>query len=712
MSEPSTGLDRPAPSGTGNEPQPPRAQAHPRVLQSPFGERIDPYYWLRDDRREDPRVLQHLRAENAYREAAMAGTAALERRLYEEIVARLPQDDRSVPYLKNGYWYYARYLAGLEHPVFARRADHALAPEEVLLDANELAREHEYYRIGSLEVSPDSRRLAYCEDVVGRREYRLRFKDLDAGRLEPEIIEDVEPDIAWANDGCTVLYVAKDPETLLGVYVRRHRIGTDPREDALVFEQTDRSFYTGVTKSKSERFIFIYMESTVASEWRFADADDPSLEFRTFLAHEPDHEYQIEHLGPWFVIRTNWSAPNFRLMYAPIDALGDRARWRELLSHRDDGFIHDFDVFNGFVAVSLRSGGLRRILLQPLPDGAGPAPWPQSAAQLWIDGDEPAFTLDLGDNAQMDAKVLRYTYSSPTTPTVTYDYDLRTGTREERKREAVIGDFEPSRYRCEFIHVQAADGASIPVSIVYHRDTPRDGTAPLLVYAYGAYGLCVDPAFSVSRLSLLDRGFVHATAHVRGGQELGRAWYDAGRLRHKANSFSDFIDATRALVAGGYGGADRVFAMGGSAGGLLVAAVANLAPELYRGIVAQVPFVDVVTTMLDQSIPLTTNEYDEWGDPSRAEDYAYMLSYSPYDNVTRQAYPAMLVTTGLWDSQVQYYEPVKWVAKLREHTTGGEPILLHVEMEAGHGGKAGRFERYGEVAMEFAFLLGRLARIA
>ena len=696
---------------TESPPPPPYAVPRPRPVHSPHGARADPYYWLRDDERSDPEVLAYLSAENAYRRSMMDSVAPFERALFSEMTTRVPQVDRSVPYLHQGWWYYTRYEAAREHPLFARRRLSMEAPEEILLDANALAATHDYYQIGAFEISPDSNQLAYCEDTVGRREYRLCFKDLQTGETSPTTIPDVEADLAWANDSRTLLYVAKDPETLLGRYVKKHRLGGDPALDELVFEQGDLSFYTGVSKSKSDRFIFLHMESTVSSEWRYADASDPALEFKVFLAHERDHEYQVEHSGGWFLIRSNWQAPNFRLFCVEIGAESSRAAWREVVAHRDDAFIHDFDVFTRFLAVSVRTQGLRRILIAPLPAvdaaAARAAGAPERAA-FYIEGDESAFTTDLGDNPALDTRLVRYVYCSLTTPAITYDYDVDSGARILQKRESVVGDFDAARYRTEFVFAAAADGARIPVSIVYRADTPRDGTAPLLLYAYGAYGLCVDPAFSRARLSLLDRGFVYAIAHVRGGQEMGRAWYDAGRLRHKRNSFTDFIDVTRHLVAARYGAADKICAMGGSAGGLLVAAVANLAPELYRAIVAQVPFVDVVTTMLDQSIPLTTNEYDEWGNPQVLGDYEYLLSYSPYDNVRAQDYPAMLVTTGLWDSQVQYFEPAKWVAKLRALKTDHHPLLLHVELEAGHGGKSGRFEHYHEIALEYAFLLDQV----
>jgi oligopeptidase B len=680
---------------------PPRAKLVPHSVESPHGSRLDPYYWLRDDDREDPEVLAYLAAENAYLEQEFAPIKPLEDALFDEIVARLKQDDSSVPYRKNGYWYYTRFEVGKEHPIFARRLEGAEdSPEQILLDANALAAGHEYYDVGALAVSPDSTTLAFCEDIVGRREYRLRFRDLATGAVDEVAICPVEPDLAWANDSRTVLYVEKDRDTLLGLYVKKHVRGTDPATDVLVFEQTDKSFYTNVAKSKSERYLFILMESTVASEWRYADADDPALEFHLFLGAERDHEYQLEHWRDRFVVRTNWQADNFRIMLAGIGPASLREDWVDVVPHRESQFIDDFDVFETFLAVSVREGGLKKISIRPLPGSDGD--------EFFIASDEAAYTMGISVNPELDTTLVRYTYSSLTTPKTVYDYDVRTRERTLLKRDPVQGAFDPADYRTEFLFVGARDGARIPVSLVYRAGTPRDGTAPMLQYAYGAYGISMDPGFSSSRLSLLDRGFVYAIAHVRGGQELGRHWYDSGRLAQKMNSFTDFIDVTRALVALGIAAKDSVFAMGGSAGGLLVGAAANLAAQDYRAIVAQVPFVDVVTTMLDDSIPLTTNEYDEWGDPRDPRLYSYMLSYSPYDNVRRQAYPAMLITTGLWDSQVQYYEPAKWVAKLRSLKTDRNLLLLHTDMEAGHGGKSGRFQRYREIAMEYAFILSQL----
>jgi oligopeptidase B len=489
--------------------------------------------------------------------------------------------------------------------------------------------------------------------------------------------------------------VEKHPETLLGYRVRRHMLGTDPASDPLIYEQDDESFYTEVKKTKDERYLLIVAESTVSTEVRYADAADPALNFRVFLPRERDHEYHVDHLEGRWIIRSNWQAPNFRLLEAKVGEEGDRANWRELMAHRDDAFILGFDVFKDFLAIEERSGALRKIRIRPWDGGA----------DFFIAADEAAYTTVLGQNAEIDTHIVRYEYSSLTMPNSTYDYDIQTGEKQLLKRDPVLGDFDTANYRTELLWAAARDGAKVPVSLVYRVGFKRDGHAPLLQYGYGSYGYSMDPTFSIARLSLLDRGFVYAIAHVRGGQEMGRRWYDQGRLLNKINSFTDFIDVTRFLVQEGYADPKRVSAMGGSAGGLLMGAVANMAPGDYRAIVAQVPFVDVVTTMLDESIPLTANEFDEWGNPKEKASYDYMLSYSPYDNVAHQDYPAILVTTGFWDSQVQYYEPAKWVARLRARKTGTNPLLFRTTMEAGHGGKSGRFQRFHEIAEEYAFIL-------
>ena len=676
-------------------PVPPIAAVRPHAVESPNGARNDEYYWLRDDARASPEVIGYLEAENAYKAAMTAHTEALEEKVYGEIIGRIKQDDSTVPYRLRGHWYYTRYETGQEYPIYARKAGTLDAPEQVMLDVNRMAEGHGFFQVGSTTIAPDNNLLAFTEDPVGRRQYTLRVKNLATGELLPDRIENVDPHVAWTADSRSILYLEKDPETLLARRVRRHVLGTDPAQDALVYEQDDESFYTSVGTTKDEHYLTIFARSTVSTEVRYADAADPTLTFRVFLPRERDLEYYPDHLDGRWIIRTNWQAPNYRLMEAKVGEEGDRANWRELLAHREDAFVDGFDLFSDFLAIEERSDAMRKIRIRPWGGGK----------DFYIGSDEPAYTTSLGVNAEIDTRIVRYEYTSLTTPMTVYDYDIQTGERKLMKRTPVLGGFDSANYRTELVWAPARDGAKIPVSLVYRAGVLRDGSAPMLQYGYGSYGATMDPAFSIARVSLLDRGFVYALAHIRGGQEMGRRWYENGRLLHKKNTFTDFIDVTRFLVQEGYADGKRVSAMGGSAGGLLVGAVANMAPGDYRAIVAQVPFVDVVTTMLDESIPLTTNEFDEWGDPKKKEYYDYMSSYSPYDNVARQAYPAMLVTTGLHDSQVQYWEPAKWVARLRARKTDANPLLYRTTMEAGHGGKSGRFQRFREIAEEYAFIL-------
>ncbi len=683
----------------------PVAPCRPHFVASPHGTRPDEYYWMRDDDRSAPDVLAYLEAENVYAEAQLAPLAGVEQALFDELTARLQPEDASVAVRYHGYWYYRRFVPGSEYPVHARRADDSGAAEQILLDVNALAREHAFFDLGSCEVSPDGQRLAYTQDTVGRRQYTLRVKDLHSGQLLADEVVNVEAGIVWAADSQTLLYIEKDPATLLSVRVHAHRLGTPVHDDRLLYEEADHSYYLGLDKSRSEAYVFLCSESTQQSQWRYADAADPALRFRPVLPREPDHEYQVEHRGDEFIIRTNWQAPNFRIVRVPVAASADKARWTDVVAHRADAFIEDFEVADAVLAVNERVDGLLRIRLHDWARGADPS------GDTLIASGEAAYAMSLQQTPDIASPWLRYVYTSLTTPRTTYDLDLRDGTRHWRKTEAVLGGFDPAHYATEYRRAPARDGAAIPVSLAYRRDTPRDGSAPIYQYAYGAYGYSLDPSFRSSWLSLLDRGFVVAIAHVRGGQELGRDWYDQGRLLHKRNSFTDFLDVTDMLVRERYGAADRVCAQGGSAGGLLVGAVANLAPERYCAIVAHVPFVDVVTTMLDESIPLTTNEFDQWGDPRQRRYYDYLLSYSPYDNVQARDYPAMLVFTGLWDSQVQYFEPAKWVARLRQRKTDARPLLFCTDMSAGHGGKSGRFQRYHEIAREFAFLLWQTGRL-
>jgi oligopeptidase B len=680
------------------EPQPPVAAVKPYTVKSPNGDRSDNYYWLRDDTRSNPEVLAHLQAETDYAETMLAHTKPAQELLYNEIVGRIKQDDATVPYRKDGYWYYMRFETGKEYPVHARRKGSLDAAEEVLLDTNALAEGKAFYQASGLMVSSDGTQLVYAEDVTGRRQFVLRFKNLATGQYWPESIGNVEARAVWAADNKTVLYIEKDPVTLLGKRVRRHTLGTDPKSDTLVYEEQDESYYMGVGRGRSGRFLYIGLSSTVSSEWRYADAADPKLEFKVIYPRERDHEYSVEDHDDEFVITSNWQAKNFRLLRTKIADAQDRSKWRDWLPHRDDALIENATVLKDFVAINERSGGLSKIRIKHWADGA----------EELISFDEPAYTAFVAATPEYDNDELRFVYTSMTTPPSTYDLNVKTGVRKLMKRDPVLGDFDPARYRTEFVFAPARDGTQIPVSLVYRADIRRDGKAPLYQYGYGSYGASMDPTFSATRLSLLDRGVVYAIAHIRGGEEMGRAWYENGRQLKKMNTFTDFIDVTDFLVAQGYAAKDRVVAQGGSAGGLLMGAIANLAPEKYRAIVADVPFVDVVTTMLDESIPLTTNEFDEWGNPKQKTFYDYMLSYSPYDNVRAQAYPAMLVTTGLHDSQVQYFEPAKWVAKLRTLKTDRNPLLFHINMEAGHGGKSGRFQRYREVAMDYGFLFDQL----
>lgn len=674
---------------------PPDAAKKPHAVKAPFGaERNDEYYWLRDDDRKNPDMLAYLNAENAYVDAQMAPLKTLKETLYKEIVARIKQDDSSVPYRERGYWYYTRFETGKDYPVHARRKGSMEAGEEVLLDVNALAAGKNYYSVGDFEVSQDNQLLAYAEDDVGRRQYVIRFKNLATGQLYPDIIKGVSPNLVWADDNKTVFYVENDPETLLTVRVKKHVLGTPAAQDVLVYEEKDDSFYMGIGRTRDDKYICIGVESTVSSESRCAPAANPD-KFVVLAPRERDVEYSADHLDGRWVIRTNWNASNFKLMTAPSDATS-RDQWKDYVPHSEQVYIEGFELFDGFTAISERSDGLERIRLLR-PDGKAE----------YVKADEPAYSMGLDTNSEHDTPWLRYSYTSMTTPATTYELNTQTGERRQLKQQPVLG-YDASKYTTERVWVQARDGTKVPVSLVYKNGFKKDGTAALLQYGYGSYGASMDPGFSGPVVSLLDRGMVYAIAHIRGGQEMGRAWYDNGKLLHKKNTFNDFIDVTDALVKQGYASKDRVGAMGGSAGGLLMGAITNMAPEKYRVIVTQVPFVDVVTTMLDPTIPLTTNEYDEWGNPEKKEFYDYIVTYSPYDNLQKHAYPAIFVGTGLWDSQVQYWEPAKYVARLRDVNTGTLPVLFRTNMDAGHGGKSGRFRRYNEMSEYYAFVIDEL----
>lgn len=674
---------------------PPVAERRPHEVTSPHGTRQDPYYWLRDDQRTDADVLSYLRAENAYTEAQLAPAKSLEETLFAEMRARVKEDDASVPVLDRGYWYYVRYETQKQYPIYARKPGSQDADEEIVLDGNRLAAGHAFYKIGNYAVSPNGRLVAWAEDTVGRNQFVLRVKDLTTGELLPDTATNISGAIAWAADSQTLFYGGKDPVTLRADRVTRHVLGTP--EHALVYREADASFYVGVGETKSHRYITIGMRSTTQSEYMLIDARTPDAKPSVFIPRAKDHIYGMDHLGDRFVVRTNDHAKNFRVVEVAADRPSDRSAWKDIVPHRADTLVEAVALFDRFIALSVRSGGLRKV--QVLPNGAPP---------FFIDAQDPAYVMSVYDLPDATSSRVRYVYESMTQPSSVYELDLATHERTLLKQQPVP-TYDPSRYTSEYIHATASDGTKIPISIVYKKGTKLDGTAPLLVYGYGAYGICMEPSFSGARTSLLDRGVVYAIAHIRGGQEMGRAWYEDGKLAHKKNTFTDFIAATEYLVAQRYGAPDRVFAMGGSAGGLLVGAIANLRPDLYRGIVAFVPFVDVVTSMLDETIPLTTNEYDEWGNPTRDQDaYEYMLSYSPYDNVIAQDYPAIYVRTGLHDSQVQYWEPAKWVAKLRATKLDANPLLLDTNMTAGHGGASGRFDALREIARAYAFILTTL----
>ena len=685
----------PAYAHAQTEPTPPTVAQKPHTVKGPK-DRNDPYYWLRDDTRKNADLLAYLNAENAYADAMLAHTRPLQEALFNEIVSRIKQDDSSVPVRQRGYYYYTRYDAGADYPILARKQGSLSAQEQVMLDQPAMAKGHGFFAIGDWTVSQDNKLLAYAEDTVGRRQYSLKVKNLETGETLSDVVENVEPNLVWADDNKTIYYIEKDPVTLLSKRVKAHVLGTPASADTLVYEEKDDSYYMGVGRTSDDKYICIFEQATVSNEQRCTSAARPD-EFLVLAPREREFRYGADHIGDRWVIRTNWNAPNYKLMtVADASIAKGRGAWSDLVGQDPQIFIEDFKPFNSFIAIEERSGGNKHIRLLG-----------NDGKSKDVASDEPAYAMSLGDNREVDTTKLRYVYDSLTTPRIFYEVDGTTAARTVLKRTPAPG-YDPSQYVTERVWATARDGTKIPVSVVYKKGFKRDGTAAMLQYGYGSYGLSMDPAWSPTFVPLLDRGMVYAIAHIRGGQEMGRAWYDAGHLLNKKNSFTDFVDVTRDLVAMKYAAKDRVAALGGSAGGLLMGAVANMAPQDYRVIISQVPFVDVVTTMLDASIPLTTNEYDEWGNPAEPKYYDYMLSYSPYDNISAQKYPAMFVGTGLWDSQVQYYEPTKYVAKLRATKTDTNPLVFRVNMEAGHGGKSGRFEQYRSRAEYYAFMLDQL----
>ena len=672
--------------------KPPVAKKIPHKVYAPFEEREDPYYWM--NQRQDPEVLAHLEAENRYAQSVLCPTKQLQSELFEEMKARYRKDDDSLPYFFNGYWYIVRYEKGKEYPVFLRKKESLSAREELLLDANALAQGYSYLDVGSIAVSEDNRLLSYSFDTVGMRNFTVHFRDLETGQNLEDTLEETSGKVVWAGDGKHVFYVTKD-SALRAYRVLRHTLGTAKEQDTVVFEEPDETFDVHVYKSKSQKYIFISSSSSVSDEHHFLPSSDVHSPWRVLQPRTRDLEYAVEHFGDEFFIITNaQGATNFKLVKTPVETPGIE-HWQEVVPHQEEVLLEGFELFDQYLVLEQRIKGLLEIKITEFSTGDSHV----------IEFSDPCYTAYIGVNMEFSTTKLRYGYTSLTKPSSVYEYDMKTRSTMLLKRQEVLGDFTPDDYTSERLWATARDGKEVAISLVYRNSTPKSSETPLLLYGYGSYGHTVDASFSSVRLSLLDRGFVFAIAHVRGGEYLGRDWYEEGKLLKKKNTFYDFIDCAHHLIQEGRTSAAHLYAMGGSAGGLLVGAVANMEPQLFRGIVAQVPFVDVLTTMLDETIPLTTGEYDEWGDPRKKKYYEYIRSYSPYDNVTAQAYPSILVSTGFHDSQVQYFEPAKWVAKLREYSTSGNPILLVTDMESGHGGKSGRFESLHEEALEYAFLL-------
>ena len=668
----------------------PKAKEIPHEMTMHGHTRVDEFYWLRD--RENPEVIDYLNAENAYREKIMSGTEEFQKRLYDEMVGRIKKDDSSVPYELDGYFYYTRYTEEGEYPIYCRREGSMDADEEVLLDVNELAEGHSYFQVSGMSIHPNNQKIVFGVDTVSRRIYTLHTKDLVTGEVQAISEAECSGGGTWSADGSYVFYTVKDLETLRSNAIKRWNAELGTHET--IFEEEDETFSCYVYKSKSRKYLLIGSSSTLSDEHRFIPADQPTADFQIIQPRERGLEYGVSHFGDHFYIRTNADeATNFKLMKAPVSNPG-KANWEPVVDHREDVFLEGMEIFSAYLVLEERNQGLTQIRIQP---------WGGEA--FYLPFEEESYTAYIGTNPSFEQKHLRFGYTSLTTPGSVIDYDFATGEKTIRKEQEVIGGYDKSRYETKRMWADAPDGTKVPMSIVYRKDLLRaDGPNPTLLYGYGSYGITIDPQFSSVRLSLLDRGFVYAIAHIRGSQYLGRPWYEDGKMFEKKNTFTDFISCAEALIDSGYAAPSTLMAMGGSAGGLLMGAVVNERPDLFRGVIAAVPFVDVVTTMLDESIPLTTGEYDEWGNPNNEDSYHYMLSYSPYDQVGAKPYPAMLITTGLHDSQVQYWEPAKWMARLRKLRTNKEqPLLMYCNMETGHGGASGRFEALKETAMEYAF---------
>ncbi|MEG0931028.1 S9 family peptidase [Algoriella sp.] len=671
--------------------QAPIAKKIEKKLEKHGDIRIDNYYWLND--RENPEVIHYLEEENKYTEEILKPTEEFQAKLFEEMKSRIKEDDSSVPYKINGYWYLTEYQKGKEYPIHKRRKDSLDNPDEILFDVNPMAEGHAYYKLGGLSVSPNNEMCTFGVDNVSRRIFTIQIKDLKTGEILADKIENTTGGSVWAADNQTLFYTRKD-EALRAFQIWKHKLGTSAEEDTLVFEETDDTFSVYVYKSKSRDFIIIGTSSTVSDEYRYINANQPDSEFKIFQKRERDLEYSIEHFGEEFYIQTNKDdAFNFKLMKTPIDKT-EQNNWVDVIPHREETFIEGFEIFKNYLVIEERTNGLIQMNIKA---------WDKSE-DYYLPFNEETYTAGSGTNPDFDTDILRYGYTSLTTPTSVIDFNMKDKTSEVKKEQEVLGTFDKDNYVSERIWAEARDGEKVAISLVHHKDTKLSADTPLLLYAYGSYGYTIEPNFSSVRLSLLDRGFIYAIAHIRGGQYLGREWYEDGKMLEKKNTFFDYIDCAKYLIEKGYTSTPHLYGMGGSAGGLLMGAVINYEPTLFNGIVAQVPFVDVVTTMLDDTIPLTTGEYDEWGNPNDEEYYFYMKQYSPYDNVEVKAYPNMYVSTGLHDSQVQYWEPAKWVAKLRELKTDNNILLLDTNMNTGHGGASGRFESLKEDAKEDAFL--------
>jgi len=673
---------------------PPVAKIVPKTLEKHGDKRIDNYYWLNE--RENPEVIDYLNKENEYYQKSTAHTKQLQDDLFLEMKGRIKEDDSSVPYFYNGYYYITRYETGKDYPIYSRKKGSLEAKEEVLFDCNEMAKGHSYFNLAGLNISEDNKWAAFGVDLVSRRQYTIQIKNLETGEILPVKLENTTGGSTWAGDNKTLFYTRKDSQTLRSDKIFKHILGTEATTDSMVFHEKDDTFSTFVYKEKSKKYLVIGSSSTLTSEYQILEANNPNGEFRIFQKRTRGLEYSISHYGDSFYIVTNKDkATNFKLMKVSETATAAE-NWKDLIGHRDDVLLEGIDIFKDYLVVEERSNGLNKIQIRP---------W-SGKGDYYLPFSSETYTAYTTTNVDFDTEILRYGYQSMATPSSVIDFNMRTQEKKVLKEQAVLGGkFDKNNYVEERIWATATDGTKVPISIVYRKGMKKDGKNPLLLYAYGSYGATMDPYFSSTRLSLLDRGFIYAIAHIRGGEDLGREWYENGKLLKKINTFTDFIDCSKFVIAEKYTSPSHLYAEGGSAGGLLMGAIVNMSPELYNGVIAQVPFVDVVTTMLDDTIPLTTGEYDEWGNPNEKVYYDYMLSYSPYDQVKKQNYPNMYVSTGLHDSQVQYFEPAKWVAKLRVMKTNDKQLFLDTNMDAGHGGASGRFEALKELAKEFAFLL-------